>query len=179
MKRDNLEEYIVNNKDQWNTLKAPDHIWQNIEEELEHSNSNSNNPWKKIIWIIAIILGLLSAYYFMSRTSESATQKDFESQLEFAELENFQETDNYYRSAINVNYEKLQKYALGATLEEDLRLLDENYNDLLEDYKSAQGFYKEQVLRAMILNQKTKLQILENVLLNHEQNETNEGTTIL
>ncbi len=179
MKKVNLEEYIKKNKEHWNDKSAPEHIWSNIENELDHPRDYGHGRWKKIILTILIIIGLLVIYNLLTSKGDSFTTQSKNSKLEFAELENFHETEQYYQSAINVYYEKIQKYNVDATLEEDLRLLDENYTELLEEYKNAQGLYKGQVLRAIILNQKTKLQILENVLFDHEQNETQQENTVL
>jgi len=169
MNRDRLEEFITANKEQLNTKTAPDELWGKINDELDSSKTTgSSNPWKKVSIILFLIVALLFVLIWIRSDSETEDESRTLQPLEFAELDDFKETEHYYLSSINVSYDKLKQFDVDATLEKDLSLLDENSQELLEEYKLAQGAYKEQVLRALIQNYKTKLQILENVLYSHE-----------
>ena len=178
MKNDYIERFIQDNLENWNDKKAPDGLWDKIEDDLNFPVDNANTPWARIIILLSVIIGLLIFLNYLIGTNNKKSTDNGEL-LEFAELEGFHETENFYISAIEVSYEKLRIHDVDATLEEDLSLLDQNYKELIEEYKVAQGAYKEQILRAIIQNHKTKLEILENVLYHIQQNDKNETPTIL
>ena len=167
MKKDNLEKFIEANRIAWDDQRAPAGVWDKIQTDLI-KESGYSNPWKTVSIILLVVLSLVIVGLVVhSMNNRHSTLMD--SGLEFAELEDFRETEHFYLTSINVNYEKLNRHGIDATLEADLSLLDSNYKELLEEYKTAQGAFKEQVLRAIIQNYKTKLDILEHVLSDLER----------
>ena len=166
MRKDDLEKFIEANRAKWDDQKAPEGIWDRIENDLDQP-IRARNSWKLFsIFLAVTLLSILS--YFLITNSSGNMDNNQEEVLEFAEVEDFKETEHFYLSSIQVSYEKLNLHGIDATLESDLTLLDSNYKELIEEYKLAQGAYREQVLRAIIQNHKTKLEILERVLLDVE-----------
>jgi len=94
----------------------------------------------------------------------------------YAELESFAETEQYYLSAIYASHQELDKIHKDETLDEDLKALDKIDLELRREYKNAQGMYREQVLRALIQNHQTKLNLMLDVLdILNEQNKIDEN----
>lgn len=171
MRKDRLEKFIIVNKEELSNKKAPADLWDKINQNLYAPQETQRpSPWKNVSIILLLIVTLLFVLMWFQWGSDSNELPDIIQPLEFAELEDFKETEHFYLSSINVSYDKLTRFEIDATLEEELRLLDKNSQELMEEYKVTQGAYKEQVLRALILNYKTKLQILENVLYTQESN---------
>ena len=134
MGKDYLERFIEAHQSEWDDQKAPPQLWDKIASDLPVSKK-ANNPWKIFSLIMSlIVIALLIAYLMKGSNNEIAPAQEV--QLEFAELEDFKETEHFYLSSIQVNYEKLNRHGIDATLEEDLSLLDNNYKELHRLYKS-------------------------------------------
>lgn len=161
---DNLEKYIRDNSDQWNDKKAPDGLWNNIEKELDQPKKASRD-FKKTIGILAfIIVSAIALYLVIDRSGNSASSIEGVETLQYAELESFKETEEFYLSAIYVNQKALNEKISDASIDEDLKELDQIDKDLREEYQYAQGIYKEDILRALIQNHRTKLNLLQEIL---------------
>ncbi len=167
IRMDKLEKHITQNKEVWDDKKAPDFLWDKIEKNLDPipKPTSASKGWIGYI-IVGIAIGLLATFLFsqLSQEQELESASSLENPMEFAQLEDFQETEHYYLASINMSMEELKKMKVDATLMEDLSQLDRLDKQLREEYKAAQNGYKEQILHALILNHQTKLGLLERVL---------------
>lgn len=175
MKQDLLEKFVREHRQEWDDQKAPPEIWENIVEHLpneEEVRRSTSNSWKTVAILLGIFLVILLTYllFFSERKEDMVAPQQI---LEYAELPDFNETEEYYMSAVFASEQKISEQILDVSLEKDLSLLDQSTNELREEYKTAQGGYKEDILRAIILNHQTKLQILERVLINIENSKLN------
>lgn len=175
MEEDRLEKFIRDHRDEWDDKKAPDEAWTNILNGLPSAPIPEKSIWKRATILLGFVVILLLTYLLVNQPSDSENTQQVPI-LEYAELPNFQETEEFYISAIFTSQQKVSEQHIDATLEEDLSLLDQKIQELRKEYVTVQGAYKENVLRAIILNHQMKLQILERVLQNIQENEipTNE-----
>ena len=164
---DKLEKHITQNKEKWDDKKAPDFLWEKIEKNLDPTPKSKpvTKGWIGYI-IVGIAIGLLATFLFsqLSQDQKLETASSIKNPMEFAQLEDFQETEHYYLASIKMSLEELKKMEVDATLMEDLSQLDRLDKQLRQDYKAAQNGYKEQILHALIVNHQTKLGLLERVL---------------
>ena len=174
---DKLEKHITQNKKEWEDKMAPDLLWEKIEKNLDLNveQKTVSNRWMGFL-LVGIGFGLLSVFLWNHFTKETDIDNaaTLESPLEFAQLEDFQETEHYYLTSINMSMVALEKMEVDATLMEDLSQLDVRDKQLREEYKTAQNGYKEQVLHALIRNHQAKLGILERVLFELKNTKENE-----
>ncbi len=85
------------------------------------------------------------------------------------------ETEAYYTSMVSKRYNELQPYleadpGVGALLRDDMEELDQAYEELKEDLKDDVS--NPAVIEAMILNYSVKLEILEDLLYQLKEKET-------
>lgn len=173
-----LEKHIINNRDQWDDQKAPDHLWDRIETQLDTSKevgkSSDSKFWKG--GFLLLVIGMATAGLFFMIASDTEEEMTSQAPLEFAGLGDFQETEHYYLTSIYSNLKELEKLDVDATLLEDLNQLDLQDQELRKEYENAQHGYKEQILHALIINHQTKLGLLQKVLLemNNKKNTEHE-----
>lgn len=179
--RDPLRSFIEDNKARFDEHKAPTGLWGEIEKSLPKA-SPKNTPWKWFGLIaICVVLAISVTTYFAGQSDhlEQEISPDVEDEqiLEFAQLPDFNETQQYYATQVNETWTELKKLHYDATLEKDLGLLDEQDRDLRIELNSAEGIYKEHVLQALIQNQQIKLNLLMDVLNEIKNSEIQKSNT--
>jgi len=168
---DNLRDFIGQNRGSFNDLEAPKDLWANIEPQLD-PNNRPGNSLKWILAALCVIALVVTAYYWDSSSKKNQTpqtemQQMFDIQteaLEYANIPDFMETQQYYDMQIHQVYDELLATDPDSVLIQDINQLDAIQEELLHDLKEAEGIYKEHVLHAMIQNQQTKLNLLMDVL---------------
>ena len=168
---DKLRDFIGQNSESFNELKAPKDLWNNIEPQLD-PNKGPGNSLKWILAALCVIALVVTAYYWGSTSKKKPTpqtemQQMFDIQteaLEYADIPDFMETQQYYEMEIHQVYDELLATDPDSALIRDINQLDAVQEELLHDLKEAEGVYKEHVLHAMIQNQQTKLNLLMDVL---------------
>jgi hypothetical protein len=172
---DKLEKYIREHRDKWDDLRAPQSAWNKIEQGLDRSSNEGmrKTKWSRFILILISIVVVIGLVYTLNKSFEPNDPQEI---LQFAEVPDFLETEQYYKSSIDVNLVILKNISADATLLDDLSQLDENERELRAEYQSSQGAYREEILQALILNHQTKLGLLQRVLdeLKNIENENDE-----
>jgi hypothetical protein len=118
--------------------------------------------WLRVAAAVAMVFaGSTAGIYFL--TGEKAETGQYSSEL-YLEI---QETEQYYSQMLNQRYDELKPYlasdpAAEAMLSMDMEELDEVYSELKEDLKDNAS--NPEVIEAMILNFRVKLEILEDLL---------------
>lgn len=162
---DNIEKYIKGNTESWDNLKAPPMAWGKIEAELnkEEDSKNKFSRWGKLLLLLSgiILLAIITIPQIINSKSQESTPSEI---LQFAEVPDYQETEHFYKTNIDLSLVALQKLDPDATLLNDLSQLDEIEKELRAEYAASQGAYKENILHALIRNHKIKLELLEIVL---------------
>jgi hypothetical protein len=184
MTKDKLEQYILDNRDEFDTLEPSEHIWSNIVTE-------TNKPKQKtfvipqVKWITRIaaaILIFIGSYYFHDYRSQQAliSQTNSESN-EGSQLYNtLLEAEYYYSAQIGVETEKLYQLTAGNSIVRDevqneLKELDEEFRLLKEDLKDNAD--NEDIIAAMIQNYRLKLSILQDMMFQLQEVKKEKETT--
>ena len=163
-----LKDFVKKYRKEWDDKKAPDDLWFQINEELDTDNNLFNKSWFKVIALLAIITIILILHSIILKKDTTTKLEPTQDFIEYAALEEYEEAQFYYLTSIDLKEKKLNEYSIDATLKRDLALLDESFEELEKEFKNTQGIYKEEVLKAMIQNHRTKLSILETVLYNYQ-----------
>jgi hypothetical protein len=167
---DRLEDFVRQNREQFDHREPDPSIWLKI--------NPANTPvvkerrslrWLRVAAAVAMIFaGSTAGIYFLTGQRTSADESYSELYMEI------QETELYYSQMVSERYSELRPFlakdpAAEEMLSMDMEELDEVYYELKEDLKDNAS--NPEVIEAMILNYRVKLEILEDLLYQLKEKE--------
>ncbi len=173
---DRLEDFVKQQREQFDLHEPDPSIWLKINPaNVPVVKERRSMRWLRVAAAVAMIFGGSTAgLYFL--TGEKAETDQLSNAL-YLEI---QETEQYYSQMVTQRYDELKPFLMenpGAKrmLADDMEELDEVYLELKEDLKD--NVSNPEVIEAMILNYRVKLEILEEVLnqLNEKENQDYEN----
>jgi hypothetical protein len=181
MKTDRLEQFIIENKAEFDTLEPSENIWERIEFEQHKKNKFKIKP---LIYKITAAAAIFIAGYFLSnlihyQTIETAPNLT-ESSLS-PEMQSFIEARVYYSSLINQKESQVFQLAgnnpqIKIDIDNEFQNLDKIYKELEKDLTDQVA--NEEVIEAMIQHYRIKLTILEDMLQQLKPNESKEESEV-
>jgi len=173
---DRLEEFVKQHHEQFDRREPDPSVWLKINPG-NTSIERGRRPmrWLRIAAAVAVIFaGSSAGIYFL--TGEKAEQDQYGSEL----YNEMTETEQYYSQMVADRYDELKPLLAdnpeaGKELDADMEELDEVYGELKEDLKDNAS--NPEVIEAMILNYRVKLEILEDLLnqLKQKENQDDEN----
>ncbi len=183
MKEDRLEQFIAENRDQFDLYDPDDKVWKEVRKTI-HSKQRFIS-WKTVAWRAAAVIVIFAAsFMFWEYLNNSdiliGRQEKKVQKLDIPEL---REAEIYYTNRVVNKLEELtpliqQDPELQIELNSDLHELDSIYTELQKDLMD--NIANDEVVEAMIQNYRLKLEILEDLLeqlqktSKNEENEKNE-----
>ncbi len=170
MKHNDLEQFIDEQRTEFDDAYPSLKLWSNIEKELGSEKNNTQlktvRPWYQIAATVLILvtLGGIGGMYL----GRQYQQPTIESILAKVAPE-FSETAQYYNQKIDQEYAKFASHIEDPDLDADLAQIDAAMADLREELLHAPEGREEQIVQDLIDNYRLKLQILERVLKHIEQ----------
>lgn len=164
MSHDMLKKVIEENREVFDDAVPSPDIWDRIERQLPPARAGLGNRQAKTIriWKVtaaaAVALLLMASGVIIGLSSSLAGQQQDEIMAEYAE------TEKYYATQVNERLSAIQRQYDDPALEEDLKQLDEIYQDLKTELMETDNPNKSEIINAMIINYQTKVAILEKVL---------------
>lgn len=163
---DRLEDFVKQHREQFDLHEPDPSIWLKInpaKQEMKQERRPVSRPmrWLRIAAAVAMIFaGSTAGIYFL--TGEKADSEVYADL--YAEIK---ETEQYYSQMVADRYEELKPFLAGnpvasEMLSYDMNELDEVYMELKKDLKDNAS--NPEVIEAMILNYRVKLEILEDLL---------------
>ncbi len=160
---DRLEDFVKQHQEQFDQHEPDPSIWLKI----NPANAQTTKERKPMRWLsmaaaVALIFaGSTAGIYFLSGVKTEVDRLGNEMYLEM------QETEQYYNHMVSQRYDELKPYLVNdpsanEMLTTDMDELDDVYTELKEDLKDNAS--NSEVIEAMILNYRVKLEILEEVL---------------
>ena len=165
---DRLEDFVKQHREQFDLHEPDPSVWLKINpankpEAAKSRRSGGGMRWLRIAAAVAMIFaGSAAGIYFLSGGG-SGPDDLYSSELYMEVLE----TEQYYNRMVSQRYDELRPYladdpAVKEMLTIDMDELDEVYSALKEDLKD--NVSNPEVIEAMILNYRVKLEILEDLL---------------
>ena len=151
---DQLEQFIMNNKDSFDDVNPSDQVWERINRRLRKSNSFLQIAWK----VAAVVFMVSTAYLLLERNLESSQETP---QLS----EEFRQAEDYYTQLISIKRTEIQQKLSPEEQAEFLKeidQLDELYIELKKTYQTNAA--NTRVVDAMISNLQLRLDILSKQL---------------
>ncbi|MFK5856448.1 MAG: hypothetical protein QM503_09985 [Bacteroidota bacterium] len=176
MTKDKLEQFVIDNKDEFDEIELSAGLWQGVGkiEPKSKLKRYSIHPLKWVTRIAAAILLFIGSYYFHDfRSYQKQLSNASSSQNEDTQLYNtLIEAEYYYTAQIGVEKEKFYKLAAGNSLlrdeiQNELKELDKEFSALKEDLKDNAD--NEEIIAAMIQNYRLKLSILQDMMRQMQQ----------
>lgn len=166
MEKDNLKDRIKQDQGSWDIYDFDkQEVWSEIEMRLNKQKRHNFRSYLSIAASVVLLCLAFTSLYMITKDEELPTQ--------VAELE------AYYKP---MAMEKLQiiqahKSELDPQIFKDIQMLDSAYLELRNDLKD--DIDNEEVIQAMIQNYRAKLQILEHILNEIQENDkTNKSDEI-
>jgi len=163
---DRLEDFVKQNREQFDLHEPDPSIWLKINpanQAVKQERRPIGRPmrWLRIAAAVAMIFaGSTAGIYFLSgEKADSDLYTDLYTEII--------ETEQYYSQMVAARYEELQPFlavnpSTKEMLADDMAELDEVYMELKKDLKDNAS--NPEVIEAMILNYRVKLEILEDLL---------------
>jgi len=170
--KDKLESFISENREGFDPYLPDKNIWYRLENQLDRKDQSKII----LIWstkIAAVLVAVLVCGIVLGISISKSNSSDINYASSPA-LQKYQETEQYYQQQVNLKLGELKDSNTISTVEVDLKQLDEIYNQLRQEMIQSNYTNTEVMINAMIKNQKTKIEILENIL--SKQNKVSNDT---
>ena len=166
--KDRLEQFISNNRDQFDLFEPDEKLWSGIESTVNQKKT-FRIGWKGVVSRAAAVLIIFAASFLVQEIlhrRQSVVTENYEDEI-MQEIPELLEAEIYYTSLLNNKIEQIEPLIsenpeLGETLEQDLSELDSIYTELQKDLRD--NIANDEVVEAMIQNYILKIQILEDLL---------------
>lgn len=159
---DNLEKYILTNREDFDSQSPPKSIWEKIDKNLQPKKSKRITLWSSLRIAASVLLllaaGAMGGIYF-SNTQINDQAANSKVQNDFLEVE------SYFQDEINqriVRLTSMNQY--DESVQSDLTQIDEFLEELKSEIKAAPAGKEEQIISAMINNYQTKIDVLEKII---------------
>ncbi|MHA7102279.1 hypothetical protein [Roseivirga pacifica] len=142
--KDQLEQFVTANKEQFDLAEPNDKIWGSIANELEPVATKKDAPQVLWYWKAAVVV-LLAAVTFLMVDEFTASGGLIEEPLaeEMSQVDTFKDMEVFYTSIINKKKERLNEELKGQEalnyLEADIAELDKLYQEMREFFLENQS----------------------------------------
>lgn len=174
--KDRFEEFVKNNRQDFDLYSPDPVIWSKIEARRK-KEINTPNTWRILSRVAAVFVIFLLSWTFHELRDNWLDNKsagNFNEQI-YEMIPELKEAEFYYNTQVSLKLKELEPLftdapEIKAEVKQDLSELDSIYMSLKQDLKD--NIANDQVLEAMIQNYRLKLEILEDLLmdLNNEKN---------
>jgi len=167
MKRDKLEQFIHEHREEFDDLEPDHESWEDI--DIPDSKVRTINFTLKTFLsrAAAVVIIFIASYYFHEFRSQKTIEKGKNTAENNPVYEELMEAEFYYSAQISERKEELFKLidnvpGLQKDVSNELDDLDAIYLELKQDLKD--NVDSQEVIEAMMQNFRLKLEILENML---------------
>lgn len=171
--KDQLEKFIQENRESFDSAEPRKGIWNEIERELDFGSPQLKKSYVGWYWKAAVFL-LLGAvgYLLVDRYEVKPTNE-----MEATTVEKFQELETFYTALIANKKERLDSEMspeeASLYLKVEMQELDEIYSDLKELFLESQP--SEQVMERLVHLLRQKLKVMDSQLEIIEREKLPEG----
>jgi len=172
---DKMEEYVRKNREELDKLSPSPGIWKEIKKGL-HPVRTGMLRWVQAAAMIVVIFTTAVLFYLNKDGRDIAFAGDNNETLLMKANPELKETEIYYNNLINNLYSEAAPLLTGQKdvedeLLNDLSQLDSICTDIKKDLKDRVS--NQEVIEALINNYRTRIQILEEMLMLLKEDENN------
>jgi len=166
MKPDRLEEFVKENRHEFDGMEPSDKIWESISQRLDVQPKQKSRriSWMKVAAVVAILIGIPAIVYQLRFSHQSQMAKAVQVDPEVQELI---EAEAFYAQEVSGKLVEIQKCykiypELKGEIEGDLNELEAMYISLKSDLK--ENISNKEVIEAMIDNNRNRMKLVDDVL---------------
>jgi len=157
---DKLEKFIIENKDQINDrIPSPD-VWDNIERDLAAAKAKRFSI-VKFLGAGAAAIALLLVGVWLGVNFEV---DDMDRAISNSSFTDYKQTEQYYAVQVKNYLTEIKELDAESNIEEELKQLDEVYQELREELLASGVKNQDIIINAMIKNYQIKIGMLERIV---------------
>ncbi len=170
--RDRLEEFINENRDQFDDKVPNLKVWADIEKELAPPKAKRISLFRmaSVAASVIILLGVGAFFGKKYATSNSISKEQVVSLEEISP--EYGEMESNFQKEISQKHARLANYNYDESINDDLMDLDLTLEELRKELVNVPKGSEEQIVQAMIRNYESKIRILEIVLEKIDQSKS-------
>jgi hypothetical protein len=165
-KQDRLEEFVNENRHEFDRMQPSDQIWEAISGQLDAGPKNKIRKfqWIKIVAVLVLSLAIPAIIYQVKFSEQRQSAKAVQVDPEVQELI---EAESFYAQEVSGKLAEIQKCykvhpELKIEIEGDLNELESMYLSLKSDLK--ENISNKEVIEAMIENNRNRMKLVDDVL---------------
>lgn len=166
MKKDRLEEFVRNNREDFDIHSPSPEVWEKLNKQLTQPaiKQAKNSGWLKIAAVVA--LALIGSGIVVTKIITPKQQYKFAQEAD-SELQELIEAEAYYAQQVDGKLKEIKKCyqlipELQMEVENDLQELETMYNSLKTDLQ--ENVSNKEVIEAMIENNRYRMKLVDQVL---------------
>jgi len=175
MKQDRLEQFINNNKAEFDSETPPPMVWMNLEKEMEKQKATQAPVYPIRRPSIMRVMQVAAMFVVIMGVGLLIGLQINKNNLPFDQphLQEFAEVENYYNNQVQDMWTTVKATGIEDenTIAEDLAALEEVYNELRKELTTGPAGNADAIVNAMIQNHRNKIEILETVLEKYKVNQ--------
>ena len=154
MKKDNLEQFISDNRAAFDDATPNLKVWANIDKAMEKESPQKKTTWwrspRVAVAALALVIASTALGYFMGQPTAQAP-------LAYEFTEDFEDMRAFYERQLQDKTVRLASYQhTDASLQQDLAQFDEIMEELKSELQEAPKGSEEKIINAMIQNYQAK-----------------------
>ena len=164
MKRDRLEEFVNENRHEFDYMEPSDKLWDAISAKLEEQPTQKVRKlgWMRIAVAIAVIASVPAIWFAVNQRQEQTAQANVD-----PEVQELIEAEAFYAQEVSGKMAEIEKCykvypELKSEIEGDLNELETMYLSLKSDLN--ENISNKEVIEAMIENNRNRMKLVEDVL---------------
>ncbi len=164
MKTDRLEEFVKNNREEFDQFEPSEKVWDNINKATRKTKIiRLNSPLLRIAAVLVLAVIFTVTLYKTNILNTGG----YAEKIEDPEIRELVEAEAYYAQQVNGKLKEIKKCyytnpELKNEIETDLSELEEMYKELKGDLK--ENISSKAVIEAMIDNNRNRLKLVDEVL---------------
>ncbi len=172
MQRDNLEKFILKNREGFDQEVPGLKVWAGIDREISRRRAPRVIFWRVVRMAAAVVLLLFSGALIGTYLTQSAESTAIATLQEVSP--EYMEMQQFYEQQIDRQIRQLASYQQGEMVLDDIAQIDKAMDELKQELQSAPRGQEQHIVENLIRTYQTKVQILERVLerIQHNNQET-------
>lgn len=164
MEKDDLKIFIDQNRNEFDSEKAPDRVWEKLASQLHYDDPtvNPKNRFPVLYFVSGVAATLLVLITALVGYQIGIRNNSYPENNQAYQSYTLKEKD--YLQEINHKMDLLEMNSLDPSIQNDLLELDAVYQELKAELLENQYGNTAQVIDALIKNYNTKIEILEIIL---------------